>query len=181
MSLLPGATSTSWLRSCLILGFVCVAVVAGLVLWLRHMGTPPRERSLLQTFHQHSQRYERLTVLMRADPTLHGVIRRSRSVRRGDGWFQDVAATDTSYDEYFRLLEEAGAARVDRWGPRDPGVCIAVWGWGFGGNTRHIAVCALERRPEEQVPSLDDFYRSPGGRKSVYRHIEGHWYLWADW
>jgi hypothetical protein len=157
-----------------------MAVMAGLLLWLRHLGTPPRERSLLETFHQHRHRYERLAVLMRADPTLHGVIRRSRSVHRGDGWFQDVAPADTSYDEYFRLLEEARAARVDR-RRRDPGVCIALWGWGWAGEGRRLAVCSLECPPNRQVASLDEFHRSPMPHEPAYRHIEGDWYLWADW
>jgi hypothetical protein len=86
------------------------------------------------------------------------------------------------YNEYLVLLKEAGGvgafrARGDP--PESMGVLVYASGW--AGDTRHVNICWLERDPVNSIASLDDFYQTPKPRSPVYKHIEGNWYIWADW
>jgi hypothetical protein len=86
------------------------------------------------------------------------------------------------YNEYLSLLKEVGAAGAFRGRGNPPeSVGMLVYASGFAGDTRHMNLCWLAHEPGNQVSSLDDFYKSPKPRNPVYRHIEGGWYLWADW
>lgn len=60
-------------------------------------------------------------------------------------------------------------------------VWVGAWGAGWGGDTRHMWIYATDRAPTNQVASLDDYYRNPTRPHNVFRHIDGDWYLRADW
>jgi hypothetical protein len=85
------------------------------------------------------------------------------------------------YQEYLVLLKEIGASRVDRGGDDPLEVSFGTWGSGWGGDTRHIEICWLEREPSNTATSLDAFYRTAKPRSPSYVHIEDNWYIWADW
>lgn len=84
------------------------------------------------------------------------------------------------YQEYLALLKEIGAIRVDQ-GEYPSEVAFEVWVAGFAADTRHIEVCWLEREPPNIVINLDAFYRTEKPRIPSYVHIDGNWYIWADW
>ncbi len=165
-------------------GFVMLLVVCGLV-YLYLSGTPPKERKLIAQFYQHRTDYEHLREMFQADKQTisvaeWGVDTTTSSVTGSippDGDFP-VAR----YNEYLVLLKKVNArsifhpARLS-----SPDFKIDVWGSGFGGDTRHIEICWLEHEPANQVASLDNYYKTPKPRDPVFRHIEGNWYLWADW
>jgi hypothetical protein len=85
------------------------------------------------------------------------------------------------YNQYLIQLNQINSTEVFRTGESDSEICIAVWASGFGGDTRHLDFCSLPQRPLNQVDSLEAFYKTPKPRHPVYRHIDGDWYLWADW
>ncbi|MGZ4829666.1 MAG: hypothetical protein ACXV78_08480, partial [Candidatus Angelobacter sp.] len=85
------------------------------------------------------------------------------------------------YQEYLAVLEETGAMGASRAEGVQPEICALVWGSGWAGDTRHVNICWVEHEPEPQVSSLDEYYRTPKPRQPVFRKIEAHWYLWADW
>jgi len=86
------------------------------------------------------------------------------------------------YREYLALLSEIGAKRADQVNEEDANnIHIGVWGSAFAGETRHINISWLDHEPKNTVTSLDEFYQRPKPRSPVYRHIDGHWYIWADW
>ena len=84
------------------------------------------------------------------------------------------------YREYLALLKEIGARRVERV-EDPPEVYFGVWSSGFAADTRHITVSWLDRKPSNIVASLDAFYRTEKPRTPSYVHIDGNWYIWADW
>jgi len=84
------------------------------------------------------------------------------------------------YQKYLALLKEIGATIVIR-RPEPLGVGFGVWGAGWGGDTRHVDVRWMEREPSNTVASLEAFYRTAVPRKPSYVHIDGQWYIWADW
>jgi hypothetical protein len=84
------------------------------------------------------------------------------------------------YQEYLKLLKEIGASRAHQSG--DPlEVSFLVWHFGFAGDMRHVDVCWLQREPPNTVISLDAFYRTDKPRSPSYVHVDGNWYIWADW
>jgi len=63
----------------------------------------------------------------------------------------------------------------------DAAVEIGVWSAGWAGDARHISICYEPVPPNNVVESLDDFLQRNGTvRGGVFRHIEGHWYIWSD-
>jgi hypothetical protein len=156
----------------------------GLV-YLYLAGTPPKESKLIAQFYQHRTDYEHLREMLQADQQTisvaeWGVDTTTSSVTGSippDGDFP-VAR----YNEYLALLKEVHAKSIFHpAGVSSPDVRIDIWGSGFAGNTRHIQLAWLENTPVDQVASLDDFYRTQQPPHPVFRHIEGNWYLWADW
>ncbi|HEY2860784.1 MAG TPA: hypothetical protein VGJ21_20400 [Terracidiphilus sp.] len=84
------------------------------------------------------------------------------------------------YQEYLALLKDIGASRVGQeQGPLE--VSFGTWGSGWGGDTRHIEITWLERQPPNIAASLEAFYKTEKPRKPSYVHIDGNWYIWADW
>lgn len=85
------------------------------------------------------------------------------------------------YQEYLALLKEIGASRADRGGDDRAEVSFGIWGSGWGGDTRHIEITWLEREPQHIATSLEAFYKTEKPRTPSYVHIDGNWYIWADW
>jgi hypothetical protein len=85
------------------------------------------------------------------------------------------------YNEYVSLLKDIDGEGAFRDRGQNPDVGISVWASGWAGDTRHIAIYWLSHKPSNEVASLDDFYRTPKPRRPVFRHLDGNWYLWADW
>ena len=88
------------------------------------------------------------------------------------------------YRQYLALLQQIGGKVVSRSADGLPEACIYVWSDGFAGETRHEAVCWLAKAPEGQVAKLDEIEarsaQANGKRVTVYRHVEGNWYLQRD-
>lgn len=84
------------------------------------------------------------------------------------------------FQEYLALLKEIGAIRVHQ---RDdpPEVSVGIWSSGFAGETRHVWVCWLEREPSNTTISLEAFYKTDKPRTPSYVHLDGNWYIGADW
>lgn len=165
-------------------GFIILLAGCGLV-YLYLSGAPPKESKLIAQFYQHRAAYERLREMLQADKQTisvaeWGVDTTTSSVTGSippDGDFP-VAR----YNEYLALLKEVNAKSIFH--PMklsSPDLRIDVWGSGFASNTRHIQLAWLEHAPANQVPSLDDYYRTEQPPHPVFRHIEENWYLWADW
>ncbi len=145
---------------------------------------PPKERKLIENFYSHRVAYERLREMLLADQHVDAVyadwgVETTRSGLPHNP--ADVNFPSGRYDQYVALLEQTGSKEIFR-ARGYPGVlCIGAWAAGWGGNTRHIGICWGDHEPSNQVASLDDYYRDPGRSGDVFRHIDGNWYLRADW
>jgi hypothetical protein len=164
---------------------VCVALVLVAIAILSPHRSPPKEANVLQNFYAHRATYERLRDMLIEDKKLVRVaswgVQTTTSMATSERPTGDFAVG--RYNQYLALLKEVGGigAHRDR---NDPPADLCIWvyasGWA-GGDTRHLDVCWENQPPISQVASLDDFYRTPKPRKPVFRHVDGNWYLWADW
>jgi hypothetical protein len=186
MSLNSEARDSLKLLAAGVLGAVvlCVLVVVlGVALFFPHR-SPPREAQVIGNFEAHRAAFERLRDMLVEDKDLVRVADRGVLTTKTIASRKPPAADFplNRYNEYLSLFKEAGAAGAyrDRGNPPE-NVGVVVYASGFAGDTRHMNVCWLLHEPENQVSSLDDFYKTPIPRRPVYRHIEGKWYLWADW
>jgi hypothetical protein len=161
-----------------------LALFGGGVLYLCSCNNPPDESKLIDDFHVRRAAYERLRDMLLADQQVRAVYER-QGVETSDSGLPRTASEAnfpvSRFNEYRALLERARSTEVFRVGGNNSGVCIAVWAAGFGGDTRHVDICWTERRPNNQVSRLTDFYRTPKPRHPVFRHIDSNWYLWTDW
>ena len=157
---------------------VCVLLLCVLALSRR----PPSESNLLENFHNHRASYERLRDMLLSDDGLSrvaswGVETTNLVVTRPPaGNFPS-----SRYNEYLTLLKDINGEGAFRGRGQNPDVGVLQWASGWGGDTRHIAIYWLNHTPSNEVASLDNFYRTPKPREPVFRHIDGAWYLWADW
>ena len=141
--------------------------------------TPPKERTLIESFQAHRAAYERLREMFLEDQQVTAVyigsgVETTRSVLPHTP--QEVKLPVERYNEYVALLKEAGTRSVFRFQENNvEGICSFLW----VSRPREVLVCTMDRQPENQVTSLDDYYRDPKRRSSVFRHIEGSWYLLA--
>lgn len=160
------------------------AVLCGLFVFAWLGGKPPKEKRLLENFRAHREAFERLRDMLRADEQVRAVYARFGVETKESGLPQEPPKVNFPvgrYSEYRELLEQIGSTEVFRTGEDNSTVCISVWASGFGGDTRHVDNCWLKIPPANQVSSLSDFYKTPKPRRPVFRHIDGDWYLWADW
>ncbi len=144
---------------------------------------PPREKMLIENFVSHRSTYERLRDMLQAD----------KQVRRVATWGVETADSVVPhvppdggfsadrYKEYLALLGQVGGKGAFRGDGEHSNLGVLVWASGWGGDTRHIDICWSDHEPENRVASLDDYYRTPKPRRPAFRHIDGNWYLWADW
>jgi hypothetical protein len=159
-----------------------VALIASLLIVVSISSRPPKEAKIMRDFSAHRAEYEQLRNMFLTDKDLEtvadwGVIKTGSLTTRKP---PDGGVSVKRYQEYLALLKVIGAPRIDRLEePLD--VSIGVWGSGFAGVTRHVEISWLEHEPSNIVVSLDAFYRTPKPRSPAYEHIEGNWYIWADW
>ena len=158
-----------------------LAVIALLLTVFELSNRKPSERKLIQNFNNHRQTYERLRDMLLADDGLERVAGWGVETSSGFSKPPEGKFPSSRYNEYLALLKEIDARGAFRARGQNPDVGVLVWASGFAGDTRHIAIYWLMHKPKNEVASLDDFYRTPKPRCPVFRHIDGNWYLWADW
>jgi hypothetical protein len=142
---------------------------------------PPAERVIVDRFKAHRQAFERLREMLVADVQLSrvadwGVELAGAGPRRQP----ETSFPRVRYEDYLRLLREVEARAGYR--SEDGSIGIAVWGAGFGGDTRHMNMCWLQTAPAHQVASIDEYHndRTLVKKGGAYKHVEGNWWLWAD-
>jgi hypothetical protein len=143
---------------------------------------PPKEGKIVSDFRAHRASYERVRTMLSGDKDVEGVAPWGIQPDGSPVWTipPDGGMPVKRYQEYLALLKEIGANRVGQ--ERDPvEVSFGTWSSGWGGDTRHIEISWLEREPSNTVISLDAFYRTDKPRSPSYVHIDGNWYIWADW
>lgn len=159
------------------------AVLFALGLWLHFASQPPNQAATIDNFYRHRAEYDELRGMLLADSDLVRVA--DWGVQTSDSGAQQVPpqgkVPPDRFQKYLSLLRQIGAKGAFRTHGTRPEIGVQVWASGWAGDTRHVNVCWREDEPTNQVASLDEFYRTPEPRKSVYRHIEGNWYVWADW
>ena len=143
---------------------------------------PPKEEKILRDFRAHRASYERVRMMLSEDKSVEGVAPWGIQLDSSPVWKipPDGGMPVNRYQDYLALLKQIGASRVGQEG-NPPEVSFGVWGSGFGGDTRHVEVLWLEHEPLNTVSSLDAFYRTDKPRHPAYVHIDGNWYIWADW
>jgi hypothetical protein len=166
----------------IILLVICAASAG--VLWLVHSARPPSEAFLLQRFQTHRGDFEELCEMLRQDGNISKV--RSFGITTTNADSHDITPQQPEesgfprerYEQYLATLKAAGAdiAARDR-----SGFYFRIARWGWAGSGWEIQVGWDATVPTNQVPSLDDYWKSPVPKEDVYRHIEGNWYLWMHW
>lgn len=164
---------------------IFIAVLSGVLFCLHSASKPPSDDQLIEDFHTHRMAYEQLREMLASDKK---VIRVAKwGVQTVDSPLSkippDGGVSISRYEQYLVLMKDTGAIvlyRDTNEGQRSD-VEIMVWASGWAGDTRHIAICYVENEPPNEVSSLEEFYKTPKPRNPVFRHIEGKWYLWADW
>jgi hypothetical protein len=168
------------------LGIVFIVLVAVCVgLWaVLPSNKPPVEERLLKTFYSNRSTYEHLRDMLQTDGQVRAVYTRFGVETASSGLPHPPSEAHFSsnrYNEYKVLLDQVGSPEVFRRGENNSETCISLWASGFAGDTRHVDLCWLDHVPANQIARLDDFYRTPKPRHPVFRHVDGNWYLWADW
>ena len=171
-------------RTPLLIVLVCVGVLGGC--FVRSVVTrwPPKETELIANFHAHRGAYERLRAMLQEDVHVFGVgpsgVTTTNSMFPGNPQSESIPVD--RYKAYLNLLKEVGGDLVTRPKGQHAGVSVFVWGWGWAGCSRNIGVSWEPRPPTNQVATL--FGKRPkqsyAGRQVFYKHLEEHWYLWAD-
>ena len=174
----------SYFRRFTIIMFSVVALIASFFVIVTISSRPPKEGKIVSYFRAHWASYERLRTMLTEDKDkgVEGVATWGIQPEGSPLWKipPDGGMPVERYQQYLVLLKEIGADRVDL--GRDPlEVSFPVWGSGWGGDTRHVEVSWLEREPSNTAISLDAFYRTAKPRSPSYVHIDGKWYIWADW
>jgi hypothetical protein len=177
------AKRSSGLKDNIALLATAIAVVSALLLWLHFPSQPPKESTTLANFSSHRAQYDQLRDMLLSDNSIVGV--KSWGIQTPRSPITTVPPEGRvqldRFHRYLALLGEIGGNAAYRTEGKHPEVVISVWVAGWAGSTRHVNICWREDSPPRQVVSLDDFYRSPEPRQPVYRHIEGNWWIWADW
>jgi|ERR1039458_46239 hypothetical protein len=172
------------LKRITVIAFSIIAVLA-LLLYISDISSrPPKERKIIEGFYAHRAAYEQLRNMLIVDKELTDVA--DWGVRTADSPLSKMPPEGgfsvSRYHEYLALLREIGAKRAGGVsGKNATEIYILVWSSGFAGDIRHVDIAWLDHEPTNTVSSLDEFYRSPKPRSPIYRHIEGNWYIWADW
>ena len=174
---------SSALKDNLALLATAIAVVSAILLWLHFPAQPPKESSTIANFYRHRAQYDQLRDMLLSDNGSMAVA--SWGVQTYGSLTPKVppegGVSVDRFHQYLALLGEIGGNAAYRTEGKHPEVGVSVWAAGWAGSTRHVNICWREDSPPRQVISLDDFYRTPEPRQPVYRHIEGNWWIWADW
>jgi hypothetical protein len=161
---------------------VVAALIASFFILFFISSRPPKEDKIISNFKTHRASFERVRTMLLEDKSVAGVAPWGIQPEGPGLWVipPDGGMPVKRYQEYLALLKEIGAGRVGQGG--DPiEVAFGVWRSGFAGDSRHVDVVWLEREPSNTVISLDAFYRTDKPRRPSYVHIDGNWYIWADW
>lgn len=146
---------------------------------------PPKEKKLIANFYANRPAYELLRDMLLADKQVEAVYVGAGVETTESGLPHKPAEMNFStsrYDKYVALLEQVGSDAAFKTREHQPEmVCVGAWGAGWAGNTRHEWVCWADHEPTNRVSNLDDYYRDPKRPRNVFRHIDGAWYLRADW
>jgi hypothetical protein len=162
-----------------------ILAVLGLLLSIQHLSSkPPKESKVIKGFHAHRVAYEKLRSMLLVDKELADVA--DWGIQTADSPLPKMppegGLSVSRYREYLALLKEIGARRTGSSSEKNAtAIYVEVWASGFAGDIRHITICWLDIKPTNTVSSLDEFYRTEKPRNPVYRHINGNWYIWADW
>lgn len=148
---------------------------------LSHAG-PPSNEALLKTFREHKQEYEELRNLLQEDRKLRRVASWGFEI-----WDSPIVMTPPTaelssarYQKYMDLLTRVHGLALSRSRGDHPDSCIFVWASGWAADTKHIAICWLEREPEKQIESDSrqaSVERAGEHSRFVFEHIEDKWYL----
>jgi hypothetical protein len=160
-----------------------VAFIASCSMIASISSRPPKQEKIVKDFRAHRDAYERVRTMLLEDKNVEGLAPWGIQPEGSSIWKipPDGEMPVKRYQEYLALLKEVGASRVDRGGDDPLDVSFGVWGSGFAGDTRHVEICWLEHEPPNTAISLDAFYQTAKPRSPSYVHIEGNWYIWADW
>ena len=165
----------------LIIFLLLVGALGGACLYLRSSLQPPRESKLIASFNGHRPAFERLREMLLEDQQLSYVAIWGVMTKESGAITPHGHVSIDRYNEYLALFGETGGRMAYRKEGTIADVSIEMWVSGFVGDTRHVAICWKDREPANQVASLEDFYSSPEPRTPVFKHIDGNWFLWADW
>jgi hypothetical protein len=170
------------MRSFRHIAIISVVAFASLFIIMSVTSRPTKESKIIRDFDAHRVAYEQVRTMLSKDKGVDlvadwGIENTGSPISKIP---PDGGMPVERYQQYLALLKAIGASRVAR-GPEPLEVGFGVWGSGFAGDTRHVEVCWLEREPSNTVASLDAFYRTAKPRNPSYVHIDGHWYIWADW
>ena len=160
------------------------AVLFALGLWIHFSMQPPKESTTVAHFYGHRAQYDQLRAMLLSDNRLAGVDSWGVQLATGPpvGRMPPVGGISLDrFHRYLALLDEIGGNAAYRTEGEHPEVGVSVWAAGWAGSSRHVDICWREDEPTNQVASLDEFYRTPEPRKPVYRHIDGNWWMRADW
>ena len=166
------------------LTFIVAACFVG-ILALRSCGTPPSEQSLIEDFYAHRSEHE----------LLHDMLLADKQVIRIASWGVETTTSPVPqippagdfpvdrYKEYLKALTAVGGIVAIRGEGAHADTYVGMWAFGWAGDTRHVSVCWKENVPTNLASSLDDYHNDKEHKQphGVYRHIDGNWYLWADW
>jgi hypothetical protein len=160
-----------------------VAALGGLFLYLYYRGQPPKQGKLIDNFHAHRAAYESLRDMLESDDGLLRVASWGvETTKSGISIPPEGHFPVDRYHQYLGLLKEAGGIGAFRGpGAHPETLGIDVWAWGWAGDTRHVWICWLGHEPTNQIASLEAYYQTPKPRRPAFRHLDGNWYLGADW
>ena len=163
----------------------CGLLALGLLVLVAFLIRPrwPNEAELIQNFQAKRAGYERLREMFVADGQLNRVTSYGVATTNTISAMkpEDIGFSTDRHNEYLSLLKQTGVLMISRreWEQSsDP--LILVWVWGWGGHTKHVGICWKDQEPTNQVASLYQHRLTGGNRRSIYRRIDGHWYLWRD-
>jgi hypothetical protein len=160
-----------------------VVVLGGFCVYVHLASRPPSEKKIMENFYAHRAAFERLRGMLQADEQVVRVARWGVETTKSIGTHvpPEGGFPADRYQEYLEVLKQAGGEAALRGSGEHVEPCIGVWASGWAGDTRHIDICWLFQAPSNQVTNLDEYYQTPKPRRPVFRHIDGNWYLWADW
>jgi hypothetical protein len=159
-----------------------VAIIVSPFIIISISSRPPKEGRIISDFSAHRASYERVRTMLLEDKGVEDVAPWGIQTDGSPLWNipPDGGMPVKRYQEYLALLNEIGARRVGQVG--DPlEVSFGIWASGWAGDARHVDVSWLEREPSNTMISLDAFYQTEKPRRPSYVHIDGNWYIWADW
>lgn len=162
-----------------LLGLVLLAgCLIGFFTW---MTRPPRDSEVIANFRAHRRAFEHLSDMIQADRQVVRVDDRGAYTTNSHDLgpsMPDSRFPAARHKEYLAALKETGGEVLMHY---DDGICVLLWGSGFGGDTVHLEICQRDTEPANQVASIEEFHKTQKAGETAYRRIEGNWYLWADW